>query len=119
MHSDTRCLPLCEAWEFNPRPSYSELLRSDYSTPDGEGPENLSMSRVTVNIGSTYYMERTQVRLKPGYKTFIEITDVAGLYLGVSVITAAEIVFYGFELCLVYKRTRLKANQVSPLPLPR
>ena len=109
------CMSLCDRWEANPRPGYSELLFSDYSIPDSTHHENITRSKVTITLGSEYQINRTEFLVRSGYRTFLDITEVCGLYLGISVVTLAEIVFYGLTIGKVYKETRrLGKNSIAP-----
>jgi hypothetical protein len=91
-------------------------MREDYSGPIGRNnTDNITKSRVTVYLGSDYYIERTETDSKTVYNTFLQIAYVMAVYLGCSIISFAEIIYYLTEY-FVHRKKKRGANQVAPAP---
>lgn len=98
------CKPVCNRWQYDPMVGYSEM-RSRFG-PTADLDPDTSWSRITVSISNPYYEEYTEKAKESFYIVFCSIGGVVDVYIGASVITLIEIVYYSIHCCCILKMKR-------------
>jgi hypothetical protein len=98
------CSPICERWEYEPIVGYSELLSPSGWASDVD--RNISWSRITVSIPSSYYEIHKEGEKTSMYEKLWNLGGCLGLYAGLSMITLMQVIFYGFDFYIQLKKRK-------------
>lgn len=109
-----KCLKHCRYWEYSATASFSERQSDD---PLRE--KSAMFSKIHVFYPDYSYRQHEETLAVPSYLAFCEFGDAIALYLGMSLVTLAEIVYYGWGYCYARGeewRKKRKKNRVAPEP---
>lgn len=108
------CLPLCSKWTY---PVFSASYGSiQYRDKEEEKRQlaNRSWSRIRVIMPDRFYTSNQERKLSVTYITICKIGSVMNAYAGLSIISFAEILFYGAHIVWFRRKLIRRDRRIHP-----